>query len=90
MSAKVRDAILFFVGLAGIVYEAVVESGERVSLLIVYCAMLGLPAALLTDRRLTDRAPEDEPPRPSKPRSKPRARTHSPSSTSRPRPPRRS
>lgn len=51
-----RSAILFAVGIAGIVYEIVVDHGERPTLLILLAAMVGLPAFLSADekRRSTD------------------------------------
>lgn len=44
-----RSAILFTVGIAGIVYEVVVDHGERPTLLILLAAMVGLPAFLHFD-----------------------------------------
>ena len=44
-----RDGILFFVGLAGIVYETLVNNGDKPTLLVLFGAMVGLPAFLRTD-----------------------------------------
>lgn len=42
----IRNVILFFGGLLGVGFEAVARSGERPSLLLLYAAMMGLPAFL--------------------------------------------
>lgn len=55
-----RDGVLFFVGIAGIVYEAVSNHGDRPTLLVLYAAMVGLPAFLRTDEQLQKRQPEVE------------------------------
>ena len=44
----VRDIILFFVGLGGVVHEALTKF-DRPSLLMVFAAMMGLPAFLRKD-----------------------------------------
>lgn len=44
-----RSAVLFVVGIAGIIYEIVVEHGEKPTLLILLAAMVGLPAFLKID-----------------------------------------
>jgi hypothetical protein len=62
-----RDGILFAVGLAGIIYETVVHSGENPTLLILFGAMCGLPVFLRGDEALAKRAappPEELPPKP--------------------------
>jgi hypothetical protein len=47
---EVRDWLFLLVGLAGIVYEAVLNPGPpRWPLLVVYLALLGLPGALGLD-----------------------------------------
>lgn len=49
----VRDVVLFVAGLGGIGYEAL--SGlERPTLLLLYAAMVGLPAFLRADERNGD------------------------------------
>lgn len=47
-----RDSILFGVGLAGIVNEAFVRTGDpRPELLVLFAGMVGLPVALRKDER---------------------------------------
>lgn len=46
-----RDGILFITGLAGIVYETVVTKTDRPELLLLFGAMVGLPAFLHQDDR---------------------------------------
>lgn len=46
-----RDTILFVVGLAGIGYETLAQGGDRPTLLILFGAMVGLPAFLSQDRK---------------------------------------
>jgi hypothetical protein len=46
-----RDIILFFGGLAGVFNETVLNTTERPTLLILFAAMMGLPAFLRTDDR---------------------------------------
>lgn len=53
-----RDTILFVVGLAGIVYEAVVSGTDRPTLLILYAAMVGLPAFLRSDEKMSSKDTE--------------------------------
>jgi len=45
----VRDAMLFLGGLAGVAYETVVVQADRPTLLLLFAAMMGLPAFLRTD-----------------------------------------
>jgi hypothetical protein len=61
-----RDALLFLTGLALIVNEAVIRSGpERPTLLLLYAAMVGLPAFLRADSRRANDSPEEpKPPQP--------------------------
>lgn len=49
-----RDTILFVVGLAGIAYETLVTGGDRPTLLVLFGAMIGLPAFLRTDEKKHD------------------------------------
>ena len=51
-----RDGILFFVGLAGIIYETLAQGGDRPTLLVLFGAMVGLPAFLRTDEKKKDAA----------------------------------
>ena len=44
-----RDGILFTGGLAGVFYETVFTKADRPTLLILFAAMMGLPAFLRTD-----------------------------------------
>lgn len=44
-----RSIILFVVGIAGIVYETLIEQGDKPTLLILFAAMVGLPAFLRID-----------------------------------------
>lgn len=46
-----RDSILFAVGLLGIAYETILEGGDKPTLLILFGAMVGLPAFLRTDEK---------------------------------------
>jgi hypothetical protein len=48
---KIRDIALFVAGLAGILHETVIAELERPSLLVLFAAMVGLPAFLHADRR---------------------------------------
>ena len=45
-----RDRIIFCVGIGGIIYETVVEKVDRPQLLLLYAAMVGLPAWMKRDR----------------------------------------
>ncbi len=45
-----RDAALFLAGLAGVGHETLIASAERPTLLILFAAMLGLPAFLKADK----------------------------------------
>ena len=58
-----RDTILFLGGLIGIGNEALSRGSERPTLLILYGAMVGLPAFLRTDEAKKEKAadpPKDE------------------------------
>lgn len=44
-----RDAVLFLVGILGIIHETVVAKTQRPELLVVFAGMVGLPAFLRTD-----------------------------------------
>jgi choline-glycine betaine transporter len=55
----IRDILLFVGGLAGVFHETVLATGaERPTLLILFAAMMGLPAFLRQDDK---RQPKDEP-----------------------------
>lgn len=47
----VRDVILFFAGLAGVFHETAIADVERPTLLLLFAAMMGLPAFLRQDER---------------------------------------
>lgn len=47
----VRDITLFFSGLAGVAHEALSAKAERPTLLLLFAAMLGLPAFLRADEK---------------------------------------
>ncbi len=44
-----RDSVLFFTGIAGVIYETVFTDDDRVQLLLLFGAMMGLPAFLRAD-----------------------------------------
>ncbi len=43
---KTRNVVLFMGGIAGVLHETIITSGERPSLLVLFAAMMGLPAFL--------------------------------------------
>lgn len=45
-----RDMLLFFGGMAGVAWETLAETTERPSLLILFAAMMGLPAFLRQEK----------------------------------------
>jgi hypothetical protein len=47
----VRDAVLFICGLSGIVHETVLTEEPRETLLLLFAAMVGLPAFIRADER---------------------------------------
>lgn len=49
-----RDSILFVAGLAGIAYETLAQGGDRPTLLVLFAAMVGLPAFLRSDEAKKD------------------------------------
>jgi len=48
---SLRDILMFCIGTAGIGYEAIVQSSERLNLLILYGALLGLPYIFKSDEK---------------------------------------
>lgn len=50
----IRDVVLFVGGLAGVANEALRFGGERPTLLLLYAAMMGLPAFLRADESKKD------------------------------------
>lgn len=55
-----RDTILFASGLAGIGYETIGNKAEKPTLLILFAAMVGLPAFLRTDEKHQDPKPPSQ------------------------------
>lgn len=49
-----RDSALFLMGLLGICHETLVANAERPTLLVLFAAMVGLPAFLGMDERKRD------------------------------------
>lgn len=50
-----RDLALFVTGLAGIIHETVIAPSSDPQLLMLFAAMIGLPAVLARDRDQRDR-----------------------------------
>jgi hypothetical protein len=69
----IRTIVLFTAGLAGIAYETLVENAEKPTLIVLFAAMIGLPAFLNKDEK--DRAQAKEsltpPPPPPPPPAEP-------------------
>ena len=51
-----RDILLFSGGMAGVFHETVVSQTERPTLLLMFAAMMGLPAFLRADEKKEERA----------------------------------
>ena len=51
MTKKTRDAILFLLGAGGVIHETVASQSERPMLLMLFAAMMGLPAFLAAERQ---------------------------------------
>lgn len=49
-----RDIALFFGGIAGVIHETLLAKTERPTLLILFAAMMGLPAFLRPDKKDDD------------------------------------
>jgi hypothetical protein len=47
----IRDILLFFGGLAGVAYETLGSQADRPTLLLLFAAMMGLPAFLRADEK---------------------------------------
>jgi len=47
----IRDILLFFGGLAGVAYETLASQADRPTLLLLFAAMMGLPAFLRADAK---------------------------------------
>lgn len=52
-----RTTVLLVVGLLGVAHETLVSNGERPTLLLLFAAMIGLPAFINQDEK---KQPEDE------------------------------
>lgn len=59
-----RDLLLLLAGI-GIAVHETLEAEPRITLLALACGMMGLPAALLADRRLVQAVPSPPPSPPS-------------------------
>jgi hypothetical protein len=46
-----RDAVMFSAGLVGVIYETVIRTGERPTLLALFGGMMGLPAFFRRDEK---------------------------------------
>lgn len=46
----IRDVVLFLAGLGGVAHETVLAHADRPTLLILFAAMMGLPAFLRPDK----------------------------------------
>lgn len=57
---NLRDIMLFLAGMAGVFHETVVVATERPTLLLMFAAMMGLPAFLRTDEKDQDDEQEQE------------------------------
>jgi hypothetical protein len=68
-----RDTIIFLLGIAGIIYETVVENGDKPTLLILFGAMIGLPAFLHGDEQVKKALHPPPEPEPEKQPLKPEA-----------------
>jgi len=53
-----RDVTLFVTGLLGVLHETLVTPGERPSLLVLFAAMMGLPAFLRADEKREEKERE--------------------------------
>lgn len=47
----IRDIVLFFGGLGGVAHETLVSTTDRPTLLLLFAAMMGLPAFLRQDAK---------------------------------------
>lgn len=64
----IRDIFLFFAGIAGAAHEVVLTNTERPTLLILFAAMMGLPAVLRQDGKGGSIGPPPTPPPVEKPK----------------------
>jgi hypothetical protein len=63
MSARrwkaIKDAVTFFVGIAGIIHQTLIEHTDRWGLLLLFSSMIGLGTAWAT--KLREHLPEGSP-----------------------------
>lgn len=57
---QLRDATLFIGGLLGVAHETLLRAEAREMLLIVFAAMMGLPAFLRLDERKAEEADDEK------------------------------
>ena len=70
--AQIRDVLLLAGGLSLLGYETLGAAEPRWILVTIAAAMMGLPGALVADRLLVDRSPQQQPgPDPAPPESAP-------------------
>lgn len=55
-----RDGALFLCGLVGIGYETAISKTDRPTLLLLFAAMIGLPAFLNKDEKNLEKEQEEE------------------------------
>lgn len=53
-----QKTVLFVVGLLGVAHETIVSKGERPTLLLLFGAMVGLPAFLSKDEKNAKEGPK--------------------------------
>lgn len=63
----IRDMLLFLGGLGGVFHETVLTHSERPTLLILFAAMMGLPAFLRSDESDKKQPQPPQPPYPQYP-----------------------
>ncbi len=56
-----RDSLLFLAGLAGVAHETLIANVERPTLLLLFAAMIGLPAFLRHDEKKNEKGPPPDP-----------------------------
>lgn len=56
-----RDSVLFASGLAGVFYETVFDKADRPTLLLLFGAMMGLPAFLRSDEQVRSKGAKSKP-----------------------------
>lgn len=56
-----RDSVLFASGLAGVFYETVFDKADRPTLLLLFGAMMGLPAFLRSDEQVRSKVTKPKP-----------------------------